>query len=166
MSASFFDFEEEDTFGDYLRTDLADKSPVPLDLYEVLLDTARLSEAKQDSAFADYIRALLAGRQPDLIITTVAPAAGFAQRHSQDLFASTPIIFALIKERRARELTLTANDTAVSGSYNIPGVIENIFRTLPATSEVAAKILLWAENRAGGGSVFRFILPLAEPNAA
>jgi signal transduction histidine kinase len=134
------DLEEEDTFAGYLRTDLADKSPVPLDLYELSLDAARLSEAKQDSAFVDYIRALLAGRSPDLVITMADPAAGFAQRHRQDLFASTPIIFGLIEEPRARELILTTNDTVVSDSYDVPAVMENIFRILPATTTVAVVI--------------------------
>jgi hypothetical protein len=134
------DIEEEDIFSDYLRTDLAERSPVPLDVYEVSLEAARMSEAKQDSAFADYIRALLAGRPPDLVITMVAPAAGFAQRHRQDLFASTPIIFGLIEERGARELTFTANDTVVSGSYDIPRAVESIFRTLPGTTTVAVVI--------------------------
>jgi hypothetical protein len=37
-------FPTEDTFAGYLRTDLAEKSPYPLDPYEVLLEIARFSE--------------------------------------------------------------------------------------------------------------------------
>ena len=32
-----WNFQAEDAFGDYLRTDLAEKSPYPLDRYEVSL---------------------------------------------------------------------------------------------------------------------------------
>ena len=32
-----WNFQAEDAFGDYLRTDLAEKSPYPLDPYEVVL---------------------------------------------------------------------------------------------------------------------------------
>ena len=38
-------FEAEDVFGDYLRTDLAEKSPYPLDRYEVSLEIARFKTA-------------------------------------------------------------------------------------------------------------------------
>src|SRR5215471_9086615 len=53
--------EDEDTFTDYLRKDLADKSPVPLEIDQVSLDAARLSESAQDSAFVEYVRVLFAG---------------------------------------------------------------------------------------------------------
>ena len=47
-----WNFQAEDAFGDYLRTDLAEKSPYPLDRYEVLLEIARFSDGEQDEAFA------------------------------------------------------------------------------------------------------------------
>ena len=79
-----WNFQAEDAFGDYLRTDLAEKSPYPLDRYEVLLEIARFSDGEQDEAFVGYLRALFATRPPDLIVTMVSPAARFIQRHRQD----------------------------------------------------------------------------------
>ena len=46
-----WNFQAEDAFGDYLRTDLAEKSPYPLDPYEVLLEIARFSDGERDEAF-------------------------------------------------------------------------------------------------------------------
>ena len=86
-----WNFQAEDAFGDYLRTDLAEKSPYPLDAYEVLLEIARFSDGEQDEAFVSYLRALFASRPPDLIITMVSPAARFIQRHRRELFPSTPL---------------------------------------------------------------------------
>ena len=40
--------------------DLAEKSPYPLDPYEVLLEIARFGDSEQDEAFVGYLRALFA----------------------------------------------------------------------------------------------------------
>ena len=66
-------FQAEDVFGDYLRTDLAEKSPYPLDTYEVLLKIARFSDGERDDAFVGYLRGLFATHPPDLIVTSVSP---------------------------------------------------------------------------------------------
>ena len=55
-----WNFQAEDAFGGYLRTDLAEKSPYPLDRYEVLLEIARFSDGERDEAFVGYLRALFA----------------------------------------------------------------------------------------------------------
>jgi signal transduction histidine kinase len=135
-----WNFQAEDAFGDYLRTDLAEKSPYPLDRYEVMLEIARFSDREQDEAFVGYLRALFATRPPDLIVTMVSPAARFIQRHRQDLFPSTPVIFAALDARAIADGTLTANDTIVSVSTDQRAYIENILKTLPGTTTVAAVI--------------------------
>jgi ABC-type uncharacterized transport system substrate-binding protein len=135
-----WNFQAEDAFGDYLRTDLAEKSPYPLDPYEVLLEIARFSDGERDEAFAGYLRALFATHPPDLIITLVSPAARFIQRHRRDLFPSTPVIFAALDARAIKDATLTANDTIVAVSIDLNAVIENILRTLPNTTTLAVVI--------------------------
>jgi signal transduction histidine kinase len=135
-----WNFQAEDAFGDHLRTDLAEKSPYPLDSYEVLLEIARFSDGERDEAFVDYLRALFPTRPPDLIVTLVSPAARFIQRHRRDLFPSTPAIFAALDARAISDATLTANDTIVSVSTDQGAVIENIRKTLPGTTTIAVVI--------------------------
>jgi ABC-type uncharacterized transport system substrate-binding protein len=130
------DFEAEDTFADYLRTDLAEKSPYLLDQYEVTLEIARFSEGEQDAAFVQYLKALFGERPPDLMVTMVGPAARFTQSHSQDLFPSTPVLFAALDARVIKEEALTANDAMVAVSLDLHAVIENILRTLPGTATI------------------------------
>ena len=132
-----WNFQAEDAFGDYLRTNLAEKSPYPLDPYEVLLEIARFNDGERDEAFAGYLRTLFATHPPDLIVTLVSPAARFIQRHRQDLFPSTPVIFAALDARAIKDATLTANDTMVAVSTDQRAMIENILRTLPGTTTVA-----------------------------
>ena len=132
-----WNFQAEDAFGDYLRTDLAEKSAYPLDSYEVLLEIARFNDGERDEAFVGYLRALFATHPPDLIVTLVSPAARFIQRHRQDLFPSTPVIFAALDARAIKDATLTATDTTVAVSTDQRAMIENILRTLPGTTTVA-----------------------------
>ena len=134
------DFRAEEIFADYLRTDLAEKSPYPLDAYEVSLEIARFTDGERDEAFASYLRALFADHPPDLIITMVSPAARFIQRHRPDLFPSTPVIFAALDARAIKDATLTPNDTVVSLSTDLHTIFGNIFRTLPNTTTLAIVI--------------------------
>ncbi len=135
-----WNFQAEDAFADFLRTDLAEKSPYPLDSYEVVLEIARFSDGERDDAFVGYLRALFATHPPDLIVTLVSPAARFIQRHRRDLFPSTPVIFAALDARAIKDATLTANDTTVAVSTDISAFIENILRTLPNTTTLAVVI--------------------------
>ena len=135
-----WNFQAEDDFGDYLRADLTEKLPYPLDAYEVLLEVARFSDGERDQAFVDYLRALFPASPPDLIITMVSPAARFIQRHRKDLFSSTPVIFAALDARAIKDTALTANETAVGVSIDLNAIIENILRTLPSTTTIAVVI--------------------------
>ena len=130
-------FQAEDTFAGYLRTDLAEKSPYPIDRYEVSLEIARFTDGEQDEAFVSYLRAIFADHPPDLIVTMISPAARFIQRHRRDLFPSTPVIFAALDARAIKDATFTANDTMVAVSIDLTAVIENILRTLPNTTTLA-----------------------------
>jgi len=134
------DFAAEETFAGYLRTDLVEKSPYPLDRHEVSLEIARFADGERDDAFAGYLRALFPNHPPDLIITLVSPAARFIQRHRQDLFPSSPVIFAALDARAIKDATLTPNDTMVTLSTDLPTIFGNIFRTLPNTTTLAIVI--------------------------
>jgi PAS domain-containing protein len=130
-------FQAEDAFGDYLRTDLAEESPYPLDRYEVSLEIARFGDGERDEEFVGYLRGLFATHPPDLIVTMVSPAARFIQRHRRDLFPTTPVIFAALDARAISGATLTSNDTMVAVSIDQRAFIENILQTLPRTTTVA-----------------------------
>src|SRR5215475_14530757 len=49
------------------RSELIGKSPEPISLFEVSLDTARTEDPQDEGPFVAYIRALLAERAPDLV---------------------------------------------------------------------------------------------------
>src|SRR5215475_16009666 len=73
-----------------IRAELDRQSPWPLEITEHSLLTARSSDANPD---VEYLRALHAKRPFDLIVTVGAPAVAFVQRHRQQLFVTTAMVF-------------------------------------------------------------------------
>jgi len=122
------------------HAELIKKSPEPIDIYEVSLDTARVRESEDEKPFVEYIRALLAGRTLDLIVPVGAPAAYFAQRYRSLLFATTPMLIVGADKRRIPDATLTANDATVLLTLDLPAYLDNILRLRPETTDVAVVV--------------------------
>jgi ABC-type uncharacterized transport system substrate-binding protein len=123
-----------------IRTELTRQSPWLLDLYEHSFMAARSSDENSEVPFAEYLRALHAKRQPDLIVSIGAPAAGFVQRHRQQLFPAAPMLLTVVDQRRVRYSNLTANDAVVAVAISYRHAFENILRVLPDTKHVAVVV--------------------------
>jgi signal transduction histidine kinase len=122
------------------RAELIKRSPEPIDLYEVSLDTARVQDPKDEGPFVEYIRAVLSGRKLDLIVPVGAPAAFFAQRYRQLLFPATPMLIVGADLRRIPSATRADNDTAVLLDLDLPAYLQNILHLLPETKDVAVVV--------------------------
>ena len=133
------DFAPWNEYAKNIRAELDRLSPEPIDLYEASLASARFPD-EQEGPFVDYLRALFANRQLDLVISIGAPAASFFQRHRQQLFPLTPMLYTAVEQRRVPLAGLTANDTAVAITIDFAGVVENILRVLPETTNIAVVI--------------------------
>jgi hypothetical protein len=121
-----------------IRAELDRQSPWPLEITEHSLLTARSSDENPDAPFVvEYLRALHTKRPLDLIVTVGAPAVAFVQRHRQQLFVTTPMVFTAAEQRRVQYSILTANDTVVAFAHSFRAVFENILRVLPDTATVA-----------------------------
>jgi signal transduction histidine kinase len=122
------------------RAELIKRSPEPIDLYEVSLDTARVQDPQDEAPFVEYIRAVLAGRKLDLIVPVGAPAAFFMQRYRQRLFPTTPMLIVGADVRRIPGTTLTENDAAVMLDLDLPAYLKNILNLRPETTEIAVVV--------------------------
>lgn len=130
------DFKPWSEYAKSIRAELDRQSPWPLDITDHSLVTALSSDEDPESPFVEYLRALFAKRPLDLIVSIGAPAAAFVQRHRQQLFADTPMVFTAVEQRRVQHSTLTANDAVVAVWINYLAAIENILRVLPHTKNV------------------------------
>jgi signal transduction histidine kinase len=92
---------------------------------------------RAEDLFLDYIRALYAGAPPDLIISVGAPSAAFFQRHRQELFPFTPILFTVLEQRRVQYSKLTENDTVVAVRHDFRVLFESFLQISPDTKVIA-----------------------------
>ena len=131
------DFKPWSEYAKTIRAELDRQSPWPLDIIEFSLVTARFSGENPEAPFIEYLGVLFAKHPLDLIVSIGAPAANFVQRHRQELFLTTPMIFTTVEQRRIQFANLTENDTVVAVAHDFPAIIENILRVLPDTKTIA-----------------------------
>ena len=123
-------FSPWNTVSARFRTELIRRSTQrPIDLYEVSLQL-RIQQPQDQRAFLDYLRALYADRDPDLVVAIGAPAARFFQRYRAQLFPSTPLLIGSADIRTFRAGALNATDTAVVGIRPRPRLIKGRLRRL------------------------------------
>jgi signal transduction histidine kinase len=130
------DFKPWSEYAKIIRMELNQQSPWPLDITEHSLVTARSPDEDPEVPFVEYLRVLFAKRLPDIIVSIGAPAAGFVQRHRQQLFATAPMVFTAVEQRRVQYSSLTVNDTVVAVRINYLAAVENILQVLPNTKDV------------------------------
>ena len=130
------DFKPWSEYAKAIRTELVRQSPWPLDIVEHSLITARFSNESPEAPFVEYLRAQYTEHPLDLIVSIGAPAAAFVQRHRQRLFATTPMVFTAVDQRRVQYSSLTANDAVVALRINYLSAFENILQVLPDTKDV------------------------------
>jgi hypothetical protein len=126
------DFKPWNEYGKAIRAELDRQSPWPLDIIELALFTARFSDEDPEAPYVEYLRVLFGKKHPlDLIVSIGAPAANFVQGRRQQLFTTTPTVFAAVEQRRIQHSSLTENDAVVPLAQNFPASIENILHVLP-----------------------------------
>ena len=116
--------------------ELSRTSTAPLDLIEVSLQPVRVSRSAPDDSMVSHVQAMLAGRQPDLVVPIGGPATAFAQRNRQQLFPAAPMLLAGVDRRFVQNVAMSANDAAVTVDHEPSRVVENILRVLPDTKTV------------------------------
>src|SRR3954466_11490934 len=84
-------FEPWSAVAGRFREELTRRLPNAIDLYEASLETARLAQPPDEGPLVDYLRALFAERNLDLVVAMGAPAARFFQKHRPQFFPSTPL---------------------------------------------------------------------------
>jgi signal transduction histidine kinase len=123
-----------------IREEIRKQSPYPIDLYEVSLQRQRIAEGTNEQPFLNYLGALFEERDPDLIVAMGAPAARFMLRNRKGLFPSKPVLVTGADERAYADTPLTANDTAVSVTFDQAVQIDHLLQVLPDTTDIAIAI--------------------------
>jgi hypothetical protein len=130
-------FEPWSAVAGRFREELKRGLPNAIDLYEASLEMARLSQPAEEAPLVDYIRALFAGRDPDLVVAVGAPAARFFQKYRAQFFPTTPLVITAADQRTFSEAALTWHDATVPSTLDLPKLVENILQVLPDTNNIA-----------------------------
>ena len=125
------EFAPHVAFAKQFLPELSRTSTEPIDFIEVSLQPVRVSRSAPDDSMMNHVRAMLAGRQPDLVVPIGGPATAFAQRNRQQLFPGAPMLLAGVDRRFVQNGALSPNDTAVTVDHDPKRVVENILRVLP-----------------------------------
>ena len=143
-----------------IRKELDRQSPWPLDIEDQSLVTARDGNEAAEVKFVEYLAALYADGPPDLIIALNAPAARFVQRHRTDLFPTSPMLLAVVEERRVDRSILSEHDVVAGVRLDQIVLLENILRLLPETKTIAMIIGNSPPERFWVGEQKRVLSPL------
>jgi PAS domain S-box-containing protein len=138
-----YSYEREFThtaFAGMFRPELTRSSAEPVDYIEVALQTAAESVRPPDDSIVTRLGSTFAGTRLDLVVAIGGPAAAFAQTHREQLFPSTPMLFAAVDRRFIEKGTMADNDTAVAVAHDPPQMIENILKLRPDTKTVVVVI--------------------------
>jgi len=138
-----YSYEREFThtaFAGMFRPELTRSSAEPVDYIEVALQTAGESVRAPDDSIATRLGSTFAGTRLDLVVAIGGPAAAFAHQHREQLFPTTPMLFAAVDRRFIEKATMGDNDTAVAVAHDPPQMIDNILKVLPDTKTVLVVI--------------------------
>ena len=123
----------------HFRAALEQQSQELLEIYDAPLNFGRTANEDVVARYADYLHALFPDQRLDLVVAVGASAVSLSQRYRSQNFPFTPIL-AIAEERRIPLDDLTENDVVVPTKIDLAGVIENILRVLPRTTNVAVVI--------------------------
>src|SRR5690349_1292838 len=115
------------------REGLLKQSPYPIDLYEASLQTGRIEPSQDQEPFLDYLRALFAGQNLDLVVAMGAPAARFFLQNRARLFPNTALVITGTDLRTLTDVQRGINDTVVGSKFDQAEPVEQILRILPET---------------------------------
>jgi PAS domain S-box-containing protein len=125
-----------DTFTDSFRIALTQRSPQTVVFVQFVVNPSGF-EVSPDRAIVDYLQTAFADRpKPDLVVTIGGPAAAFARRYRPHLFPKTPLLFAAFDQRFLAHAPLGANEASVGVANDMVGLMEDVLRLFPRTSNV------------------------------
>ncbi len=130
------DFAPFNEVSGQFRTELARRSPQPVEFLDASLEMARFDGVERDEPLLDFLAAIFQDRTPDLVAPVGGPAAQFCLRHRAALFPQTPLLALGVDKRRAEVFEPAANFRTVGIEIGLGAILENITSVLPETREV------------------------------
>lgn len=107
-----------------------------VDTYEVPLELARLAEAEGEGPLVAFLEGQIKAHPVDLVVSIGGPGVQFAARHRRRLFPDTPVLAVAVASQMVPPDFLQTNTTLVTQKANLPGIVEDILRLQPQTTNI------------------------------
>ena len=118
------------------RTTLARELGEPVDIYELPLELARFSGPEGETPLVTFLEGRLKEQPVDLVVPVGTAGMQFAARHRDRLFPDTPVLVMASEPRMMSPELLKTNATAVTQRVSLPGMVEDILRLQPQTTNI------------------------------
>jgi signal transduction histidine kinase len=118
------------------RTTLAREMGEQVDVYEQSLETGRLTDPGFEQPSAVFLERRFARQPLDLIVSIGSPASKFAMQRKRRPFADAPILCVGADRRIVPPESLRTNATLITQNVEVPGIIEDILRLKPHTTNI------------------------------
>src|SRR5512147_1200164 len=104
------------------RAALAREYGERVDIYELPLELARLSEAEGEGPLVAFLEGQVKTHPVDLVVSIGGPGVQFAARHRRRLFPDTPVLAVAVASQLVPPDFLQTNTTLVVQKANLPGI--------------------------------------------
>ena len=119
----------------------------PVDIYDVPLDLARITEKEGEEPLTSFLEGRIKNQPVDLVVAIGASGVQFAARHRERLFPNTPILVVAAEPRLVPPGFLQTNATLVTQRVNLPGMVEDILQLQPQTTNIVVVLGVTALER-------------------
>lgn len=131
------DVEPLSTIVSEFRTMLTRDLGEPVDIHDLPLDLARFWGQEGEASLVAFLEGRIKNHPVDLVVTVGPAGAEFAARHRERLFPDTPLLMNIASPRLVPPGILGTNVAIVAHRVNLPGMVEDILRLQPETTNIA-----------------------------
>lgn len=121
---------------DSFRASLLTEFGATVRLHEMSLVTALTHDPEIDDHILDYLARRFSEKAPDLVVPIGAPAVKFVAQYQKRLFPAAPIVITGVDPRMVPPEFLKSSATLVSQTLNLPGMVEDVLRIRPGTTNI------------------------------
>jgi hypothetical protein len=136
----------------------------PVAIYSEVLEFGRFNSPQYEEFLRRSLREKYRDKPIGLVIVHGSVALEVVLRLRADLWPLAPLVFAFVDPDTLARLSLPPDTTGTTFRLKAQNVVVAARALVPNLKRIAlvGSPFIWAENRNGGGAVFRFTLPLSQ----
>jgi signal transduction histidine kinase len=107
-----------------------------VEVYNEYLDLARFPDERHQRRLTKFLRGKYSDREPDVIVTGLAPSLDFVLKHRDELFPDVPVVYGAIDRREVNTRDLGSGVVGVPMTVDLVPTLDLALRLHPGTRRV------------------------------